>query len=324
MDAPIEMDALARATCANLAREFDLQLSPLAHSENTGQVSIGIEVEVPWSSYFPQLWERFGLAHRGISDLTKDELDALSTECSRLEDVLKPRLAKTIECGLPRGNDRYWEFAFNPTHTTDLLVEQVRLLTAAGLLPRNRAHSLHVTVGGIPPCRSLYYLAMLLEVNHVTPQRLRDGIAASQSTIHTGWARKGRAGIYRKGADDLVGGASLAAEIRVLQLPQNDEDFAQIMDTVQWAANAIHQKRAGLNNPLTRDWAEIEAACSNALISHGLPDSNWGRGSEYGGEHKESWLRFADLMPSIQTSLRGVLDPFKGERSAAIDERPRA
>ncbi len=110
-----------------------------------GVHTIGIEVEVPWSSYFPGLWKEYGLDQRKVSALSADELADLGRRCGDLEVDLLPQLRKTVECGVPRGNDRYWEFSLNPAHDAGLLVEQVRLLSAAGVLPRDRKHSLHVT-----------------------------------------------------------------------------------------------------------------------------------------------------------------------------------
>lgn len=300
------LDQLALETCHRLAAEFK---APCRVNEAVpGAVSIGIEVEVPWSSYFPALWLKYRLNERKISAFHADELLALSADCSAIEASLLPRLQRTVECGVPRGNDRYWEFAFSPVHDTRLLVEQVRLITAAGLMPRDRKHSLQVTVGDIPPCVSMYYLAMLLEVEFVDPQRVLAGIEETRKTIHTGWARKGRSGLYGKGPADLVNGCQVASEIRMLQLPVDDHELARLMSIVHWGVNAIHDLRAGLETDGANQWSEFEAGAADALRRLGLPTSNWDRGIEGGGIRYDIWARFSELMVYLKDELNELLD----------------
>lgn len=315
----VDLDAAGRATCRRLAQRFGVPTSVPEASCEPEAVSIGIEVEVPWSSYFPDLWTHFRMDKRRIADMPADELQELNRLCAAREKHLLPRLQATVGCGIPRGNDRYWEFAFPPVHTAEILVEQVSILTDAGLLPRNRKHSLHVTLGGLKPCRALYYLSMLLELEFVDPQRIRDGIAQQQQAIYTGWARKGRAGIFLKGADDLQAGAAHAAELRILQLPRSTEEFSRLMGIVQWGANAIADVIAGRPTEAAASWAEIERACTAALLSQGLPDTNWGKGDEYGGEQAAIWLEFADRMPTLREEL-GWLGIFEAG-AAPIPER---
>lgn len=290
-------DGAARLACVRLARAFDLEMSqPDGHS---GVVSIGIEIEVPWSSYFPGLWREFGLDSRKVSTLQADELAELGRRCAALESDLLPRLHKTVECGVPRGNDRYWEFSLKPANDVSLLVEQVRLLSAAGLLPRDRKHSLHVTVGDMPRCEELYYLCMLLELEFVDPQRIREGIAQTRQTIHTGWARKGLAGIFEKGQGELQGGAAVAAEIRMLQLPTTDTEFARLMDRVQWGVNAISDRLHGRMTSAASQWRCVMERAKDSLRAEGLPLENWSRG----GQRYEVWEQFAQAMPRMRDAL---------------------
>lgn len=292
-----EFDRAARQACLDLAEAFGLEAT--LPEPNPGAHTIGIEVEVPWSSYFPGLWKEYGLDQRKVSALPADELVELGRRCSELEQDLLPMLRKTVECGVPRGNDRYWEFSLNPAHDTGLLVEQVRLLSAAGVLPRERKHSLHVTVGDMPRCEDLYYLCTLLEVEFVDPQRIRDGINQTRSAIHTGWARKGLAGIFEKGVSDLKGGATRGAEIRMLQLPQSHEDFARLMARVQWGVNAIADCRAGRDTLAAEMWRVTMARTKQLLADQGLPLENWSRG----GQRYEVWEQFAQAMPRLRHSL---------------------
>lgn len=301
----ITLDAQGWLVCRRLAAEFDLTTkTPAAARGSHGRLSFGIEVEVPWSSYFPGLWHQFRLNERPFGDLSRQEIEQLTMLCAKEEELLQPILAKTIDCGVPRGNDRYWEFALDPVHDTQILAEQVRLLTAAKALPRDRKHSLQITIGGLAPCRSLYYLAMLLELRYVDPERIRRGIFQSRSPIHTGWARKGRAGIHFKGSDDLKNGQGIGSEIRTLQLPQKDEDLSVLLATAEFGANAIARIAKGdRTSSDSRAWLAFEEAAKLALLAHGLPDKNWGKTDEYGVEDARQWLLFADLMTSIAQTL---------------------
>lgn len=294
------LDAHALRVCERLASTFGLSRSA-SEGCQSGRVSIGAEIEVPWSSFFPGLWEKYGLAELRVGDLTPSELDALQADCFEIEKTLLPRLHATVECGIPRGNDRYWEFAFRPVNETSLLVRQVELLTQAGVLPRDKRHSLQVTIGGIAPCRSLYYLAMVLELFHVDPSRVRAGLVKRQQIIHSGWMRKGRAGIHRKEADELEAGAQVASELRLLQLPTEAGEFAQLMKTVQWGANAIADLRDGLESDRTREWTSVELACSQSLAHNGLPDRNWEGVGQDGRDCV--WTAFSERMPAIRQSF---------------------
>lgn len=307
-----DFDLAGEALCEALSSTFNVARPDQSglHGVDPGRssaVSIGMEIEVPWSSYFPDLWSKYGLAGRRISALDPQDLKSLTDECSVIEESLLPKLRQTIACGIPRGNDRYWEYAFRPVHDTALLVEQVQLLTAAGLLPRDKKHALHITVGGIPRCTSLYYLSMLLELEFVDPKRIQHGVELTKNTIYTGWARKGLAGILQKQAHELEGGCLVASEIRMLQLPCTDLEFSRLMDTFQWGANAIYDIRQGEDTEAADQWRSFEASAVSILKKHGLPNSNWMKeGVQY-----EIWDRFCAAMPAMRDELRSCKDAFQ-------------
>ena len=302
MSVATHFDDQARRAIGLLAQSFKLA-EPDLGAQSSGRVSMGLEIEVPWSSYFPQLWDKYDLANRKVYSLPKNELNQLGLECAEIEKTLLPRLQQSVECGVPRGNDRYWEFALRPACQAHLLVQQVELLTQAGLLPRDKKHSLQVTIGGIAPCKSLYKLAMLLEVEFVDADRIRSGIDQMGSTIHTGWGRKGRAGVHLKSANELQGGAQVASELRMLQLPQNERDFASLMATVEFGANAIMDLREGLSTEAAVQWQKFESATTQILFDHGLPDANWFSSGPGGGVDRQAWDRFADRLDAIHDDL---------------------
>jgi hypothetical protein len=328
-------NAHARATNQRLADAFGLR-QPHDTPSRGGRVTMGLEVEVPWSSFFPELWERYGLADRKVYSLPAAKLSELNAECAALEFELLPKLRKTVECGIPRGNDRYWEYAFRPVTEGALVVEQVSLLTAAGLLPRDKPHALHVTVGDIPRCTALYYLSMLLEAEFVEPARIRQAVALMGRKIHTGWGRKGTAGIFEKDACELQGGAAVASEIRLLQLPSTDHDFSRLMAAVQWAVNAIQDRRQGVHSPQALQWAGFEARAASVLASQGLANANWFLSGPGGGIDHAAWERYGDRLDAIRADLVEGLPPglerelqpragddFEGEAEAQACDRCR-
>lgn len=301
-----ELDAAGGATCDALAR--GLGVTWASETWMPVSVPIGIEIEVPWRSYFPSLWTEFGLAHLPFARLAPADALALTQRCTELERDLLPRLQACVAAGVPRGNDRYWEFAHRPVHDAALLLDQVGLLTAAGLLPRDRAHSLQVTVGDLAPGADLYYLAMLLEVRHVTGERLVQGLAAARhGPIFTGWARKGRAGILRKTASDLQHGSVVASELRMLQLPTDAAEFRGLMATLVCGVKAIVATRQGLDTVATRGWRRTVTLAREVLREHGLADCNWSAEAGAAAIDHRSWARFVDALGAMRRQFDAYL-----------------
>lgn len=295
------LDQSSKTTCERLANRFGLEWSqavPISCS-----VPIGIEIEVKFSSYFPSLWKEFDLERRGFASLSRDEMQTFSTRCSAIEEDLLPKLHATVAAGVPRGNDRYWEFALDPAHDVSLLVDQVELMTQAGVLPRDRRHSLQITIGDIKASPDVFYLAMLLELQTIDSERIAYGIEQTQKTIFTGWARKGRSGVFEKGAADLKHGSQVACELRPLQLPVERADFERLMADVSWGANAIAAKQGV--RPLSDSeglerWNRFVTDAKQALKDHGLPDKNWGCSQTI---DKAAWLGFGEQLQSLRDAL---------------------
>lgn len=295
------LDIKSRQTCDKLAAALGIESGdPVAVP---GTVPIGIEIEVKFSSYFPDLWKEFDLEKRGFGGLSKAESDSFSAKCSELEKDLLPKLRSTILAGVPRGNDRYWEFALDPAHDVSLLVEQVELMSEGGVLPRDRRHSLQVTVGDLRATPDVYYLAMLLELQTVDAERIAYGIEQTSKTIYTGWARKGRSGVFEKGADDLKHGSTVACELRPLQLPVDRAGLHRLMLDVSWAANAIAFKQGvrPLHDAEGLDrWNSFVEQAKQALYDHGLPDRNWGAGQDI---DRGSWIAFGEKLQDLHDML---------------------
>lgn len=310
------MDEEGLSVCERLSKAFEIESRAGEIDVMPCRYSLGMEIEVPWSSYFPDLWVKYGLQDRRIGALSPLELVGLTKDCSEQEKTLLPQLSKTVAAGIPRGNDRYWEFAFNPVHDEQILTEQVRLLTHAGMLPRDRRHSLQITVGGIKSSAALYRLAMVMEIMFVEPQRIVSGIEQTLSTIHTGWARKGMAGIHLKKGDELQGGCEEACEIRPLQLPQTDKEVAKMMEILRWGLDSIAAVQLHADSAAGLQGRAFQAMCSDLLKSHGLPDRNWARsvdGLNLEIQHS-TWTRFAQAMPAMKHELTPLIEGFLSDR----------
>ena len=72
---------------------------------------VGIEIEVKFSSYFPQLYNKY-LSHQKTYSI--EEQSEIDKEIGDTERPLLDKLEKTISAGIPRGKDRYWEFSIQP------------------------------------------------------------------------------------------------------------------------------------------------------------------------------------------------------------------
>lgn len=295
-------DEAANATCAKLAGAFGLQRPERPFLP--GRVSIGLEVEIPHSSFFPSLWSRWGLGPgaRRVNDLDGAELAAFGAELARAESPLRERLELARECGVARGNDRYWEFAFAPAFDLGLAWEQIELLTAAGLLPRARRQALQATLGGVGLDSDCHVLSMALELAHVDPARIRSGIEAARAPIFTGWARKGFGGALEKRASELLGGARRAVELRALQLPQTRAEWTQMARLLRAGAEAIGSRQGGEDTPESRQLDALRQARDKASLEAGLaPADAWRMGPDW-ARHPD-WEVYARSMPSMAPAV---------------------
>lgn len=276
----------ARACCARLREAFGLGEVQAPDLWGGGQggpfafaPSMGIEVEVPWRLYFPQLWSEFGMS-RGFSALGPDEARALAAACAELEEQLLPRLRMSAACGVPRGNDRYWEFALDPCTDWRLPCAQLELLRAAGLLPAEPGLSLQITIGGARAGSGAQAMARLLEALCSSPARLASGLeAAARGKIHSGWARKGSGGVLEKQAQELKLGALRACEFRTLAMPGGESELRGLLSRASAAGAALSASQAGADSELAKAWGRFESGCGRAMAGLGIPSLEWERGS---------------------------------------------
>lgn len=292
------INEVPQATTANLLREFPANLP--ARSRISRAVTIGIEVEVPWKAYFPDLWMD------GFPNVGHEDLVRITTECNRREKTLIPLLMKTQECGIKRGADRYWEFAFDPVTDVSIACDHVEILRQHNLIPEGR-HSLHITFGGVRVSKEMYYVAMCLEAIACSPDRVVSGFNPKSPLLSQGWARKGMAGLFEKEGDhDIMHDMQYGTEIRLLWLPDTDAQLFSLLTIAQvMTDNALRVQRG--ETP-TSMWKDVVQQCKQALLDAGLPDRNWKRPNL----EPEVWRQFADKLPEIQWHIRQSLQHHFG------------
>lgn len=285
-----------------------------------GAPTMGLELEVPWSFYYPELWERFGLA-RGFSALSETERFELNEACSIQEVEVRSKLELSTKCGVPRGNDRYWEFAVDPCSDWRLPCAQIELLAAAGLLPLKGSGSLQITLGGLRQGREVQALARLLEALCGSAERIRGGIrAASKGPIHSGWARKGSGGVLEKRADELKLGAASACEIRALSVPNGVERLRDLLRVASVAGAAVAKAQEGKVDEEVRAWMAFQEGCESLLKEEGVEALDQPAESL----PVEAWLRYAERFESIRFKTIEAWERCGLASSQAWKDRQRA
>lgn len=260
-------------------------------------VPIGIEIEVPWRAYFPDLWVD------GFPNVDKGTLARITAECAEREKVLLPKLMKTVECGVKSGADKYWEFAFDPVLDTSILCNQVAILKCNDLIPKGN-HSLHITFGGIRLTRSAHYIAMVLEALACDQARILQGFSKVDQ-MSTGWARKGYAGMFEKsGEHDLMHGYSVGTEVRLLFLPDYVYGLRALLECAHKLACMVYDEQ--LHGRPCRSLKYIIAQCRQILAEHDLPDTNWKKPHM----NRDIWVKFSNDLPSIQRHIGERIMPL--------------
>lgn len=288
------MNVNALGILSNLVSHFRSSIDLMSvQSVWSAECPIGIEVEVKWRDYFPQLWDEY-LADTSYQELSSDKKHELTSRCAALEEFLLPRLKATAACGIEKGADKYWEFAFPPVTDVYILADQVNILKTEGLIPAG-SHSLHVTVGGLHASRYSYYMLLLLEMLSCDANRIASAYHATNSKLSATWARKGLGGIYQKDAGDLQYGFSQAIELRTLAL-SNEMDVAKLLQTVSIISDTIHCIKHGRESDVTRAWKCFVDQAQQVLDEYGLDDTNWKKPNIT----QEYWDVYIDNFESIR------------------------
>ncbi len=233
--------------------------------------SIGIEIEVKFRYYFPEIFKEYFIDKKW-DEYNDIEKEIISSKIETNEKVLLPLLESTVIAGIPKGNDKYWEFAFNPVNDLTLLYYQIEILKSNNLIPEGE-HSLHISIGGLKPDKKLYHILMILELLFLKKERILSGFDFKKKMNGT-WAKKGRAGIFPKFKSDLID-SEIGSELRTLCI-YNDTDVYSMFTILHYM---LHNNCSDLINQVLNKMSEFN-----------LPDVNW----ENIHKNIDIWTRYHD------------------------------
>lgn len=289
------MNTKPRETLAALMQAFPEAPDGMFPPTEEG-MSLGLEIECSWRSYFPDLWVD------GFPNVSAEEMQRITEECLKREAVLLPKLLRTVACGVPRGADRYWEFAFDPVTDVSIVCNQIAVLQANGLIPPGD-HSLHITIGGIRVNRETYYLAFLIEMLLCSPERIGSAFHAANKKMSAGWARKGYAGVFEKEGRELMHGEYVAAEFRICELPGDLNKLYSALKLIQKYAKALHLMQHG---SVSYEFLEMVGYARDILKKHHLSDENWKKPNL----EPDMWTKFMAAYPLIREEFGSIINHY--------------
>ncbi len=282
-------DERARRTITNLEKEFNIK-TQYRKELYCQKFTIGIEIEVKFKYYFPDLYKQYFEGGKWKT-LPYEDQCLINKEIDIFEESTLNKLQKTIECGIPKGKDKYWEFAFNPVNDLSLLIKQIDILKAIDLIPPGR-HSLHITIGGpswysVKETRPLtFYALMILELLFSDRERVADGFGPDKVSNAT-WAKKGMGGILEKNEyeleDNIVG-----FEFRSLILKDdtNLEDLFGMLIFIMTDPRGI----------------KLIEEIKKRMLLIGLPDVNWKRPAI----KPEIWNLYIEKFDELSSELKSL------------------
>lgn len=275
---------IAKTTVERLKEEFGKNIR-YNYNQNVSPKSIGLEIEVKFKYVFPELHKKYFTDIRYYNNLPTSEKDKISAEISVAEKDIKNLYEKTIRCGVPKGLDKYWEFAFNPVYETDLILYQIDILEQVGLIPKGN-HSLHINIGGLPANKKAYIITSALELLYVSKERMMCGIRDCIGPV--AWSRKGRAGIREKTKYHLME-VDTGFEIRTTEYT----DLNTLNSMLRFVSHYI-------NDENTADYENLEKYISDLLIKYDLPNKNW----ENPSTNPEIWTRYIDKFDEMSQEIK--------------------
>ena len=288
------MNNISKKIIDNLLAEFptEIQEKQIYSSKNP----IGIEIEVKWRYFFPDLWNRF-LSHTSYNNLSESDKHTLDSLCDKQEETLIPKLNKTVECGLNKGLDKYWEFAFQPVTNIDLLQQQLSILENHNIIPPGQ-HSLHITIGNMKPNKDAYYFLLLLDMISSDKERINTGFNKDKPSFSATWARKGYGGLFQKESRQLMYGSTTAVELRTLFYDTNNNNEELLYITTK-ISDIIIDKQNGIFNDEIAKWNNFIAGSQIVLSNNNLADKNWKKPNLT----PEYWIKYIDKFNIIQEDI---------------------
>lgn len=279
-----QFDLISEQTIKNLEESFDAKADEFKQLKSP--LSIGIEVEVKFKYYFPEAHKKYFGDFGSYKQLEYTDKQKIQSEIAELEKPLQSKLFKTIECGIPHGLDRYWEFAFTPAYDLALICKQVSVLNKAGLIPDGK-HSLHINIGDIKVTPKLYWILNILELSFCTKERIKSGFSKNHTYMSAAWAKKGDGGILTKNYNDLSD-SDYGVEFRTLQFNGDANKLYEILNTLVYF--------------LSDDRKEVISKLREEVIRIGLPDANWGKPHI----NPEVWNKYVDNFDKLSHFLNSI------------------
>ncbi len=274
----------------NLIKEFKVVNYDKCDEEINCPYSIGIEIEVKFKYYFPELYNQYfknNYYNENIEE--RAEIDKI---IYIYEKCLLDKLEKTIDCGIPKGNDRYWEFSFNPVYNLQLIINIINLLKQVDLIP-NGQHSLHINIGDFELKKDIYWVLLILEVCFIDKNRIINGLKndVNYLTPNT-WAKKGVGGIMAKN-NYLLKDTNVGVELRTLYI-DDTTDIVKLFKTLNYFLVKIK----------TDENIEILNEIKEYCINCGLEDINWGKPHL----NKKYWDDYIDNFDKISIFVKDKLN----------------
>jgi hypothetical protein len=141
---------------------------------------LGLEIEVAWSSYFPERYQKWFLHNRQprtYREFSVAEQVTFGELCTTLDARMRPLLqGLTHTHNLTIGKDAYHEFVLPPIQNPEQICAILADLTKNGGLPKPlyQPHSLHITLGALEEVEDLGIFIIALEIlAGVTPARIQ-------------------------------------------------------------------------------------------------------------------------------------------------------
>lgn len=272
--------------------------------------TIGCEVEVKWSTLFPDLAHHYfgeqddlGGFERKYADLNDELREQLNGVTNLLDAELKPKFEATRAAGIPAGSDAYWEFANAPCYSWTTLATEVGVLMRSGLIPTGYNHSLHVTLGQVEPTGGGMAMVLSgLELMYVQPERILTATRENNLGTATAWARRGEDGIRGRSVATLALGHTVATELRTMTV-SDEEEAGNIFHDSQILAGILtaFRKRKGATKDEIHELASLWPVYRNTVKEvwreYDLPAASWGAPRK----QPEYWKRWADVLRNRDT-----------------------
>lgn len=293
--------------------------------------TIGCEVEVSWAALHPDLISQYfsdldpsktySTMSQMIRDLPAARREEFVAHRKEVDAANNERYLKTIEIGIPRGKDPYWEFANAPAYAWSTLAKEVDLLMDAQLIPLETQHPMHITLGGVSTKGGGPQIILPgLELLGVAPERIE---GATKCTSYS-WAQResSKGGVRERQTYNIGLGQKIATEFRTLTTAKH-EDHQTMLRAAQMLGAVLLCRRSACDEQdaavieIGGLWSEYRDIMVELWNSNDLPsDDSWGVPSV----NPDVWLAWAECLArktQIGTQEQQAVQAIRGIVDAA-------